>query len=72
MAEIAEAVVIRVGNDRRLKPNAIKRDQIGNARRMDTQRQDHRRRLRAIIGYLVAGANFHQNISSAHLCHWAR
>jgi hypothetical protein len=32
---------------------------------MDTQCQDHRRRLRTIVGYLVAGANLHQNISSA-------
>ena len=31
MAEIAEAVVIRVGGDRRIKPHAIGGQQIGKA-----------------------------------------
>ena len=31
VAEIAEAVVIRVGDDRRIKPHAIQGQQIGKA-----------------------------------------
>jgi hypothetical protein len=59
VAEIAEAVAIGVGGDRRIEPHPIRRQQSA-ARRMHAQRQDHRRRLRAVVGNFVAGANLHR------------
>jgi hypothetical protein len=59
MAEITEIIVICVGDHEWLKPHPIERDQIVDAGWMDTQGQDHRRRLRTIVGNFVAGANLH-------------
>ena len=60
VAEIAETVVIGVGGDGRIDLHAIPGDEVGNARRMHAQLQDHGRRLRAVIGNLVARTNFHR------------
>src|SRR5205807_5558601 len=42
-------------------PHAIRGQQIGDARGVHTQRQDHRRRLRAVIGNFIAGSYLHRN-----------
>src|ERR1700719_5278318 len=60
VAEIAETVVIGVGRDGRIEPHAIWGLQVGNARWMDAQREDHGSRLRAVIGNLVACTNLHR------------
>ena len=59
VADVAEPVAIFGGVERGIEPHAIRGQQIGNARWMDAQRQDHGRRLRAVIGNLVACANLH-------------
>src|SRR5882724_10911350 len=61
VAEVAKTIVIGVGWKRRIEPHAIRGQQIGDARGMHTQRQDHRRRLRAVIGNLIAGSYLHRN-----------
>src|SRR5450631_1079740 len=60
MAEISEAIVIRVGGNGGIEPNAIRSQKIGNARRMYTQRQDHGRRLGTVVGNFVARMNLHR------------
>src|SRR5229473_231224 len=62
VAEIAETVVIGVGQDGRIEPDAIRGQHIRNARRMDAQRQDHRRGLRAVVGNFVARTNLHRKL----------
>jgi hypothetical protein len=53
MAEIPETVVICVGGDGRVELQAVNRKQVGKARWMGTQRQDHGRGLRTFIRNLV-------------------
>jgi hypothetical protein len=62
VADIAEAVAIGVRRYRRSEPHPVRRDEIGRARGMHAQHHDHRRRLRALIGDFVAGANFHHGL----------
>ena len=50
-----------IGGSSRIRSSVIK----SSMRDGGHQRQDHRRRLRTIVGYLAAYANLHQNISSA-------
>ena len=59
VAGVAEAVAIPVGGNERIEPHPIRREQVGNARGMHAQRQDHGRRLRTFVGNFVAGANLH-------------
>ena len=68
MAKIAEAVVIRVRNDGWIKPHPIQSHKVGKARRMDAQSKDHWRRLRAVIGNLVAGPDLHENLFDPDSC----
>ena len=60
VAEISEGVVIGVGRDRRIDLQPVPADEIGLARRMHADLQDHRRRLRAVVGDLVARTDFHE------------
>jgi hypothetical protein len=66
VAEIAETVVIGVHGDGRIKPHAIPAQQIGCARWIDAQREDHRCWVQTIIGNLVARTNLHGKASPAH------
>jgi len=59
VAGVAEAVAVGVGGDGRADLQPVRREQVRRARRMDAQRQDHRRRLRTLVGNFVAGANLH-------------
>jgi len=44
----------------RIEPHAIPCQEVSNARRMDAQRHDHGRGLRAVVGNLVARTNLHR------------
>jgi hypothetical protein len=63
VAEIAETVMIGVGRDGRIKPHEVWGLQVGKTRWVDAQRQDHRSRLRAFIGNLIARTNLHLKTS---------
>jgi hypothetical protein len=58
ITEIRETLVICVGGDGRVELQAVNRKQVGKARWMGTQRQDHGRGLRTFIRNLVAARIF--------------
>src|ERR1700680_1565263 len=60
VAEIAENVVIGLGGDGRIELHLIPGHQIGSAGWMNAQLKDHGRRLRAVIGDLVACTYLHR------------
>ncbi len=60
VTDIAKAVAIRVGRNFRIKPYPVGDDKIARTRGMHAEHQDHRRRLRTLIGDFVTGAYFDQ------------
>jgi hypothetical protein len=58
-APVAEGVAVRGDGDRGAGDEVIGHDQIGDAREVHVQHQDHRRRLDAVVLELVPEADFH-------------
>src|ERR1700683_1649849 len=60
VTDIAEAVAIDVGGNRRVQIYPVSGNEVGGARGMHAEHQDHRCRLRTLIGNFIPGANLHQ------------
>src|ERR1700733_11635727 len=60
MAEIAENVMVRVGDNGRVELQAIPGQEVRNPGWMHAQLHDHGRRLRAIVGNPVTRVNLHR------------
>src|SRR6266850_866093 len=58
-APVAKAVAIGGEWDRRVGDQVVRNDDVGNARVVDAQGQDHRGRLRAVVNQFVAYADLH-------------
>jgi hypothetical protein len=59
IAPIAEAIAIAVDRNRRLGDEPVRPDRLRNAGVMDTQRGQHRRRLRAFVDQFIAELYLH-------------
>ena len=62
-APVAEAVTIGRHRDRRVEHQIVAADEIGHAREVDVEVEDHRGGLRAVVDHFEADANLHHGVS---------
>src|SRR5438309_5523451 len=58
-ASVAESVIVVADRDFRVRDHMVRLDQVGRSAGMGVQHQDHRRRLEALVGQLIADADVH-------------